>query len=138
MGNLLNKQSGLLGVGGMSDMREIIQAGKSGNEDAALARKLYVERLRKYIGAYLVKLGGKLDAIVWTAGVGENDKEVRELVLADLATLGIEVDPKRNRAIDDGGFISTDRSRTKVMVVPTKEELCIALQALEVTGLTPK
>jgi len=134
---LLNKKSGLLGVGGKSDMREIIAAAKAGDEDAALARNLYIQRLRKYIGAFMVKLDGKVDAIVWTAGVGENDREVRELALANLDRLGIEVSTERNRSVSEG-VISTDKSRTKVLVVPTKEELCIATQALEITGLMPK
>jgi len=135
---LLNKKSGLLGVSGMSDMREVIAAGKAGNKDAALARSLYIERIRKYIGAFLVKLNGDVDAIIWTAGVGENDKEARELSLANLAKLGIEVDTVANRNLKGEGIISTSASRTKVMVIPTQEELCIVQQALELTGKMPK
>merc|ERR1712146_669902 len=90
---ILNKKSGLIGVSGKSsDMRDVIAAAKNGDEDCALARNLYVQRVRKYLGAFLVKLNGKLDALIFTAGVGENDREFRELVTADLEILGIDVD----------------------------------------------
>merc|ERR1719512_356603 len=103
---MLNKKSGLLGVSGKSsDMRDVITAAKAGDADCALARNLYVERVRKYLGAFLVKLGGNLDALVFTAGVGENDKEFRELVTANLDRFGIEVDAERNRSLKGGGEI---------------------------------
>merc|ERR1712039_125512 len=85
-------------------------------------------------GAFLVKLNGKLDALVFTAGVGENDKEFRELVTANLDTLGIEVDSQKNRSIKGGGEIQSDRSRTHVLVVNTQEELSLACQSLELCG----
>lgn len=136
MDTMLNKKSGLLGVSGKSsDMRDVITAAKTGDADCALARSLYVERVRKYLGAFLVKLNGKLDALVFTAGVGENDKEFRELVTANLDTLGIEVDSQRNRSIKGGGEIQSDRSRAHVLVVNTQEELSLACQSLEVCGL---
>jgi len=94
----LNKKSGLLGVAGISDMREVISSGDAGNHDSALARKMYVERVRKYLGAYLVKLNGQLDALVFTAGVGENDKDFRELATAGLEPLGISMDSKKSRS----------------------------------------
>jgi len=128
----LNKKSGLLGVAGISDMREVISRGDSGNKDSALARKMYVERVRKYLGAYLVKLNGQLDALVFTAGVGENDKDFRELATAGLEPLGISVDSKKNRAVKGAAEIDSPQSRCKVFVIPTQEELCIAQQALEV------
>lgn len=128
----LNKKSGLLGVAGISDMREVISRGDAGNQDSALARKMYVERVRKYLGAYLVKLNGKLDALVFTAGVGENDKGFRELATAGLEPLGISVDSKKNRAVKGAAEIDSAESRCKVFVIPTQEELCIAQQALEV------
>jgi len=132
---LLNKKSGLLGVAGKSDMREVIGAGEKGDADAVVARKMYVERVRKYMGAFLVKLGGDLDALVFTAGVGENDKGFRELVTKGLGPLGIEVDAAKNQALKGGGEIQTSGSRAKVLVVPTQEELCIAQQSLEACKL---
>merc|ERR1712242_567702 len=133
---LLNKKSGLLGVSGKSDMREVIQAAEAGDEDSKVARAMYVQRVRKYIGAFLVKLNGHVDALVFTAGVGENDKAFRELATEGLDSLGLEVDAEKNRAMKGGGVISKDRSITKVLVVPTQEELSIAQQSLELCGLT--
>jgi len=130
-----NKRSGLLGIGGTQDMREIIEKGEQGNEDAILARKMYVERVRRYLGSYLVKLNGELHALVFTAGVGENDKGFRELVTDGLGSLGIEVDPALNRSLKGGGEIHKSSSHTAVLVLPTQEELCIAQQALEKVGL---
>merc|ERR1719240_1400524 len=95
---ILNKKSGLLGVAGKSDMRDVIEAGKNGDADCKLARKMYVERVRKYIGTFLMKLDGAVDAIVFTAGVGENDKEFRELALDGMQNLGVVVDSQKNRA----------------------------------------
>lgn len=132
---MFNKKSGLLGIGGTQDMREIIEQAEKGNADAALARKMYVERVRKYLGAFLVKLNGELDALVFTAGVGENDKGFRELVTEGLQSLGIQVDAAKNQALKGGGEIQSAQSRAKVLVVPTQEELCIAQQALEKVGL---
>lgn len=131
----MNKKSGLLGIGGTQDMREIIENGGKGNADAALARKMYVERVRKYLGSFLVKLNGQLDALVFTAGVGENDKGFRELVTDGLQQLGIQVDPVKNKALSGGGEIQSSLSRAKVLVVPTQEELCIAQQSLEKLNL---
>jgi len=94
---LLNKQSGLLGLSGVSsDMREVKDAARAGNDDAILARKVYVERVRKYLGSYVVKLGGKVDAIAFTAGVGEHDADLRADVCANLEALGIALDPLLN------------------------------------------
>lgn len=133
---LLNKKSGLLGLSGKSDMREVIAAAAAGDPDASLARKVYVERIRKYIGAFLVKLNGDLDALVFTAGVGEGDRSFWQLATANLRTIGIEVDPEKIKAYDgEGGEIQSSRSHVKVMVVPTQEELSIAMQSLAVTGI---
>merc|ERR1712203_663837 len=135
---MLNKKSGLIGVSGKSsDMRDVINAAKSGDSDCALARNLYVQRVRKYLGAFLVKLDGKLDALIFTAGVGENDKEFRELVTANLHTLGIDVDAQKNQALKGGGEIQSNRSRSKVLVVNTQEELSLACQSLELCGHIP-
>ncbi|MFC4604859.1 acetate kinase [Rhodococcus kronopolitis] len=128
---LLNRRSGLKGMCGVNDFRELSRLIDAGDEDAVLAYQVYVHRLRKYIGAYLVELG-RLDAITFTAGVGENVARVRADALAGLEGLGIEVDPVRNTAKGRGArLISTDGSAVAVLVVPTNEELAIARQAVE-------
>ncbi|MCL2114151.1 MAG: acetate kinase [Streptococcaceae bacterium] len=130
--DMMNKKSGLLGVSGISsDMREIIDA-KDTNADAKLAFEMYVDRIQKFIGQYLAVLNGA-DALVFTAGVGENSVPVREAVLAGLTWFGIEVDPAKN-VFGVEGEISTPSSRVKVYVIPTDEELVIArdVEALKV------
>ena len=127
---LLNKRSGMLGLAGANDLREVWARADEGDPDAAVALDVYAYRIRKYVGAYALALGA-LDAVVFTAGVGENDDRMRAKVLAGLEGLGIEVDPIRNtdpRGHD--GRISTDDSRVTVLVVPTNEELEIARAAL--------
>ena len=132
---LLNKQSGLLGLSGVSaDMREIKEAARRGNPDAQLARAVYIERIRKYLGSYLVKLQ-QVDAVVFTAGVGEHDAELRAAVCANLDHLGIAIDPLLNQKTDDVFDVSAKFARTKVLVVKTNEEEAIALQAAEVAEL---
>jgi acetate kinase len=133
---LLNKKSGLLGLTGKSDMREVIAAAAKGEPDSVLARKVYVKRLRKYLGSFFVELDGVLDALVFTAGVGEGDRLLWQLATAGLKPLGIEVDPEKIKAYGgEGGDISSASSKVKVMIVPTQEELCIAEQSLELVGL---
>jgi len=132
---LLNKKSGLLGIAGMSDMREVIAAAEKGNPDATLARAVYVQRIRKYLGSFLVKLDGSLDILAFTAGVGEGDVGMRMMVCDGLKALGLEVDAEKNKAVSGDGEIQTQSSRTKIMVIPTQEELSIAEQSLEVCGL---
>jgi acetate kinase len=125
---LLNRKSGLLGLTGMADMREVQDAAAAGDDIAEAALAVYRHRIRRYLGAYLVHLGG-LDAIVFTAGVGENNVLLRRRVLAGLSFLGIEVDDERNAAISkQPRVISTDDSPVTVLVVPTNEELEIARQ----------
>lgn len=132
---MLNKKSGLLGITGKSDMREVIAGAAAGEPDDVLARKMYVKRVRKYIGSFLVELNGDLDALVFTAGVGEGDRLLWQLVTAGLKSLGIDVDPEKVATYDgEGGEIQSTDSRARVMVVPTQEELSIAEQSLEVTG----
>ncbi|GAB3601422.1 acetate/propionate family kinase [Microbacterium tumbae] len=129
---LLNKQSGLLGLAGRSDMRDILAGAEAGEEAATLAYEVYVHRLRAYAGAYIAQLGG-VDVISFTAGVGENAAKVRQDALATLGFLGIEVDNERNGTRTAGiRRISTDASAVEVLVVPTNEELEIARQALSV------
>jgi acetate kinase len=124
---VLNKQSGLLGISGSSnDMRDILEAAAHGDDRARLAVDVYCYRLRKYIGAYAAAMGG-LEVLVFTAGVGENSSEVRALVCEGLGFLGIEVDPAANeKARGVSAEISGPRSRVKVLVVPTDEERVIA------------
>jgi acetate kinase len=129
---LLNSRSGILGMSGHADMRDLESAREEGDEAAALAFEVYTHRLRSYVGAYAAQLG-RVDAIVFTAGVGENSARVRAGALEGLEGFGVEIDDVRNR--DRAGSarsISTDDSRTAVLVVPTDEELEIARQTLEV------
>jgi len=123
-GALLNKQSGLLGLAGYSDLRDLHQAISAGDENAKNALSVYTYRIKKYIGAYAAAMGG-LDAIAFTAGVGENDPEVRRLSLEGLGFLGVELDEQANRA--GGPRISRPSSRVEVWVIATDEELAIAL-----------
>jgi acetate kinase len=133
----LNRASGLLALAGANDMREVHRRADGGNDDARLALEVYCYRLRKYVGAYCAVLG-RVDAVVFTAGVGENDADVRARSLAGLERLGIAVDPERNQASDrDARFVSPDRAQTAVLVVPTDEELEIARQAHEVATASP-
>ncbi|AZC14594.1 acetate kinase [Microbacterium sp. ABRD28] len=134
---LLNKRSGLLGLAGVSDMRDIQAGIDRGDAAAALAFEVYVHRLRAYAGAYLAQLGG-VDVISFTAGVGENVPRVRAAALATLGFAGVLVDPARNDARERGiRVISADDSAVTVLVVPTDEELEIARQTLTVAGRTP-
>jgi acetate kinase len=122
--NMLNKKSGLLGVSGLSsDMRDIID-NKDANAAAKLAFEMYVDRVQKYIGQYLAVLNGA-DALVFTAGVGENSVPFREAVCAGLTWFGIEIDSKKN-VWGAVGEVSTEKSRVKVLVIPTDEEVVIA------------
>ena len=131
---LLNKQSGLLGLAGSNDMRDIRAGVAAGDPAAKLAFDIYVRRLKHYIGAYLALLGGA-DTIVFTAGVGENHAPMREAVCSGLEWLGIEIDPVRNESPDRGArVVSSDASRVAILVVPTEEEAEIARQAAEVTA----
>ena len=129
---LLNKQSGLLGLAGSNDMRDIRAGVAAGDPAAKLAFDIYVRRLKHYIGAYLALLGGA-DTIVFTAGVGENHAPMREAVCSGLEWLGIEIDPVRNESPDRGArVVSSAASRVAILVVPTDEEAEIARQAAEV------
>ncbi|MCB1286289.1 MAG: acetate kinase, partial [Mycobacterium sp.] len=120
--SMLNRRSGMLGLTGEIDFRVVHQRIAAGDEDARLGYEVYVHRLRKYIGAYLVLLG-RTDVISFTAGVGENDAKVRRDALAGLSGLGIDLDEQRNDGAERGARrISTDASATTVLVVPTDEE----------------
>jgi acetate kinase len=126
--NLLNKKSGMLGLTGSSDMREVQKAREAGDPAAILAYEMYAYRIQKYIGSYAAALNG-LDALVFTAGVGENDALTRELVCQNMEFLGIHLDASQN-ALRSASLreINTPASTTKVLVIPTNEELEIANQ----------
>ena len=130
--NLLNKESGLRGICGTNDMREVIKKSKAGDPRAETALDLYTYRIKQYIGAYYAALGS-LDGIVFTAGIGENSPEIREQCCDELNTLGIIVDLDKNRG-DAKGIreINTPESDVKVLVIPTNEELKIALETQKV------
>jgi acetate kinase len=129
--DLLNRRSGMLGLTGMQDMRDVKARRDAGDPDALLAFDVYVHRLRAYVGAYIAQLGG-VDVISFTAGVGENAPLVRAGALATLGFMGVEIDDARNNAASrETRVISTDDSRVTVLVVPTNEELAIARQARE-------
>ncbi|MEU8570698.1 acetate kinase [Streptomyces pathocidini] len=131
---LLNKRSGLLGLCGDNDMREITRRIGEGDERARLAFDVYIHRLRKYVGAYTAVLG-RVDAVAFTAGVGENAAAVREAAMAGLEGLGIEVDAARNAVRGSSArIVSADGSRVAVAVVPTDEELEIATEAYALVG----
>ena len=124
--NDLNKKSGYLGVSGISsDSRDIEDGVKAGNERAILAQNMYVEKIVNYIAEYFLELGG-CDALVFTAGVGENSISTREQIVSKLAPLGIKLDSERNNVRGKETLISSDDSSVKVYVIPTDEEVMIA------------
>ena len=128
MDQILNKKSGLLGISGVSsDDRDVTKAAAEGNERAKLAHDILEYQISKFIGGYMVALGG-CDAIVFTAGVGENQSAHRKAVCDYLSFLGVKLDEQRNQEMVLGkeGLISTDDSPIQVYVIPTNEELVIA------------
>jgi acetate kinase len=128
---LLNRRSGLLGLSGRSDMRDMRQAANAGDEPARLALEVTIHRLKHYLGAYVARLGG-LDVLTFTAGIGENDTALRADVLSGLEVLGVRLDPERNASTSrEARVISTDDSPVTVLVVPTNEELEIARQSVQ-------
>ncbi|MDR1856076.1 MAG: acetate kinase [Desulfovibrio sp.] len=132
---LMNKKSGLLGICGLTDMRDIHAKIAEGDKKAALALKLLVRSIRKTLGAYFFLLGGKVDAMVFTAGIGENDNVTRAAVCEGLDAVGIVLDPAANAVrSSEPRAISAKNSRIPVLVIPTNEELQIALAAVQVLG----
>ena len=129
---ILNKQSGLKGICGMNDMRDIHAAAAKGDKKAALAVDMFVYRIKKYIGAYYA-VTGPLDALVFTAGIGENDDEVRARVCEELEHLGISIDTERNAGRKKAATaVHADGSKVAILVIPTNEELAIAKATLSV------
>ena len=131
MNDIMNKKSGVLGISGVSsDFRDIEDAAAAGNERAILALDIYHSNVRKYIAAYAAVLGS-VDAIVFTAGLGENGVESREAICENLGFMGAYLDPAKNKVRGKEAFVNTDDSAVKIMVVPTNEELMIARDTLE-------
>jgi acetate kinase len=124
--DILNKESGMLGVSGVSsDFRDLDEEVQNGNVRAELALKVFAHRVRYYIGAYYLEMNG-LDGIVFTAGVGENDTTMREIICNELGNLGIKLDLVKNKVRGREAIISRDDSRVSIMMIPTNEELMIA------------
>ena len=135
LSEVINKKSGVLGVSGVSsDMREIEEAISQGNERAKLALEMYDYRIKKYVGAFTAAMGG-LDLLIFTGGVGENQTTTREYVCEDMQYMGIEIDKTLNAKIHgDEALLSTKESKVKVAVIPTDEELMIALDTVALTS----
>lgn len=134
LNTLMNKKSGVLGISGVSsDFRDIEAARDEGNERAKLALDIFEKRVRGYIGSYMTELD-HVDAIVFTAGVGENSVEMRESIVNGLKSLGIKIDAERNNVRGEDKLISADDSSIKVLVIPTNEELMIAKDTLELVN----
>jgi acetate kinase len=129
--DLLNRRSGLLGLAGANDLREVHRRADAGDADARLALEVYCHRIRRYVGAFLAVLG-EVHAIVFTGGVGENDAWIRWHTLTGLHTYGIHIDQVRNTGAGPGiRRVSPDDAAVAVLVVPTDEELEIARQTLD-------
>ena len=123
---VMNKESGVYGVSGVSsDFRDLDTAINEGNERAKLAKDIFINSVKKLIGSYIAEMGG-VDAVVFTAGVGENDRSVRWDVCEHMEYLGIKVDPEKNKYRGRQMDISVDYARVRVLVIPTNEELVIA------------
>ena len=133
MDTLMNKKSGLLGLCGFTDMRDVHKEIENGNKKAELALNMLVRSIKKTLGAYFFLLGGKVDALVFTAGIGENDDIVRAKVCEGLEELGVRLNLEENGTRKPGArTISTPDSKIKVLIIPTNEELQIAQATMEV------
>jgi len=132
--NELNKESGIQGLSGVSsDFRDVESAANEGNERAKIAEDVFVHRVKSYLGAYFLLLNGA-DAIVFTAGVGENDKNMRARICSRMENLGVKICPERNDVRGKEALISTDDSKVQVWTIPTNEELTIARDTVELVG----
>ena len=130
--SVLNKESGLKGIANSNDMRDVLEKRSSGDENAILAIEMYVQRIKKYIGAYTAELNG-LDALIFTAGIGENSSEIRELICRDLDYIGIKIDTDlNNKNIKGNRKINSVDSKVQIWIIPTNEELEIALQTQKI------
>ena len=129
-----NRESGLLGVSGISaDMRQILKAAKGGHEQAKLALGVYTLRVRQTIGAFMATMGG-VDALVFTAGVGEHAAEVRALICAGLDCLGLMLDPDANAACRPDADIAKSNSQGRIFVIATREDVTMLKEVLQVMG----
>jgi acetate kinase len=129
--NLLNKESGMKGLTGLTDMRDVEKRQREGGEDAILALEMYSYRVKQFVGSYAAAMNG-VDAIVFTAGIGENDTSIRKMVCEDMEYLGITWDAERDaNRNDDLTEINKEGAKTKVLIIPTNEELEIARQSME-------
>ncbi|WP_391202567.1 acetate kinase [Psychrobacillus sp. L4] len=133
--DILNKQSGMLGVSGFSsDLREIVTEASKGNDRAQLALDVFANRIHKYIGSYAARMNG-VDAIIFTAGIGENSEVIREKVLSGLQFMGVYLDHDLNKLRGKETFINYPHSPVKVLVIPTNEEIMIARDTMRLAGL---
>ncbi|MDA7027222.1 acetate kinase [Bacillus sp. CLL-7-23] len=132
--NMLNKKSGLLGVSGFSsDLRDIVEAANEGNDRAEIALEVFASKIHKYIGSYAARMSG-VDAIIFTAGIGENSVEVRERVLHGLEFMGVYWDPALNHVRGKEAYISYPHSPVKVLIIPTNEEVMIARDVIRLAN----
>lgn len=132
MNEVMNKKSGVLGISGISsDFRDIEAAAEEGNERAQLALKVFAHKVRAYIGAFIAEMNG-LDALVFTAGVGENDIAMRDIICNDLGNLGIKLDLVKNKIRGKEAIISRSDSPVTIMLIPTNEELMIARDTVDI------
>ncbi len=131
--DIMNKKSGILGVSGVSsDFRDVTSAAENGNKRAEAGLKMFYNQIKKDIGAYAALLG-RVDAVVFTAGVGENDKELRKYVAGDLEILGLKIDDEKNSVRGEEIDISAPGAKVKTLVIPTNEELMIAIETKALT-----
>ena len=134
MDNILNKKSGRLGLSGIGDFRMLKEAGLSGDKQALLTRMVQNQRTKKYIGAYIAELN-RVDAIVFTGGVMENNADEIEMTISDMDCLGIELDKEANeKGIRKESLVSKPTSKIKLYIIPTNEELQIAKETVEVVS----
>lgn len=133
--NVLNKKSGLLGLSGFSsDLRDITTAAEEGNERAQLALDVFTDRIHQHIGQYAAGMGG-VDAIIFTAGIGENSTIVREKVMRGLEFMGVYFDPSLNNVRGKEAYISYPHSPVKVLIIPTNEEIMLARDTVRIAGI---
>lgn len=134
--DILNKESGFLGLSGISsDMRDVEEAAEKGNKEAQISIDMLYQGIKKYIGAYAAVMGG-VDAIIFTAGIGENGWELREGVMDNMEFLGAKIDKEKNKTRSKEIDVSTPDSKVKILVIPTNEEIVIARDTLALVGNT--
>lgn len=136
--DVLNKKSGMLGVSGFSsDLRDIVEQAHQGNERAELSLEVFANRIHKYIGSYAARMCG-VDAIIFTAGIGENSDDIREKILKGLEFMGVYWDPALNRVRGEEAFVTYSHSPVKVIIIPTNEEVMIARDVIRLAHIESK